>query len=68
MQKSQGHIMFEDAKVGSSSMTWEFYRFNESIYRANAIAPVMPDGYRCGRWFSPYTSTYLEALVEEALA
>lgn len=43
--RSQGHIRF--------SGSWEFYRVGEHIYRAPIAAPVMPDGFRCGRWWGP---------------
>ena len=43
IEKSKDHIQFSGEN--------EFYLFNGSVYRADVNRPVMPDGYRCGRWF-----------------
>lgn len=39
---STGHM----ATIGS----YEYFLKNGQLYRANVVLPVMPDGYRCGRW------------------
>lgn len=42
IEKSKGHLAF----MGS----YEYYQFKDDIYRALIDNPVMPDGYRCGRF------------------
>jgi hypothetical protein len=42
MEKSQGHI-----KVIAG---YEYFIRNGELFRARIELPVMPDGYRCGRW------------------
>lgn len=45
--KSRGHVAF----VG----VWEFFKAaSGDLFRAQASAPVMTDGYRCGRWEAPH--------------
>lgn len=56
--QSKGHIGFA---VDPWGVKWEFYRRAGSVYKAHASAPVMPDGYRSGRWFGfDRESTYRE--------
>lgn len=46
MKKSKGHICF-GINAGNST---EFYQRDNEVYRAPVGNPIMPDGYRCGRW------------------
>ncbi len=47
---STGHLGFCPDTRGSR---WEFYQHADHVYRAPVYAPVMPDGYRSGRWYMP---------------
>lgn len=47
--RSDGHIAFVADTHGSA---WEYWVRGDSIYRQNVNAPVMPDGYRSGRWYA----------------
>jgi hypothetical protein len=42
MEKSTGHKTFIN--------NYEYFIRNGGLYRASAHLPIMPDGYRCGRW------------------
>ena len=45
IDKSMGHLFFEGG--------YEYFIAESgNVYRADAALPVMPDGYRCGRWFA----------------
>lgn len=57
-EKSKGHLAF----VAFRGQEWELFVRDGSIFRAPASAPVMPDGYRSGRWEGfdrPSTRAYL---------
>ena len=41
-QNSNGH----QATIGA----YEYFLRDGNLYRANVVLPVMPDGYRSGRW------------------
>lgn len=43
MEKSKGHIGFDGFL--------EYFRAGSNIYTACTVDPVMPDGYRCGRFY-----------------
>jgi len=45
MEKSKGHRDF----LGE----YEYFQVQNDIYRAYIDSPVMPDGYRCGRFYCP---------------
>jgi len=49
LEKSKGHIAFV---TGADGDPVEFYVRDGHIFRCHAahLAPVMTDGYRCGRW------------------
>lgn len=42
VQRSVGHICF--------ACRLEYFERDGEVYRAQSCAPVMPDGYRFGRW------------------
>ena len=46
-QKSMGHIAFGNMAPGGWA---EFFIRNGELHRAPVDNPVMPDGFRCGRW------------------
>ena len=46
--RSDGHIAFVPRASGGA---WEYWARQGEIWRADTIAPVMPDGYRVGRWY-----------------
>ena len=48
--KSLGHICFVPRVSGG---WFEYFARSGHIYRMDSSAPVMPDGYRCGRWHGP---------------
>ncbi len=48
LETSVGHVGFVRDSHGS---LWEYWVRGDSVYRQNVAAPVMPDGYRSGRWF-----------------
>lgn len=45
--KSEGHLGF---CYPDEFPAFEFFTRGEEVYRASLSNPVMPDGYRCGRW------------------
>jgi hypothetical protein len=47
--QSLGHLAFVPDTHGSH---WEYWERDGSIWRQNVNAPVMPDGYRGGRWYA----------------
>lgn len=49
IKRSTGHIAFiRDTHQGF----WEYWERDGSVWRQSTAAPVMPDGYRSGRWYS----------------
>ena len=48
-EQSKGHIAFVPTTHGDR---WEFWEREGSIWRQVESAPVMPDGYRSGRWYA----------------
>jgi len=42
-KQSKGHKTFKD--------NYEYFTQGKDVYRAEISLPIMPDGYRCGRWF-----------------
>lgn len=49
IETSRGHLKFVDGINGK----YEYFKRNGQIYNAHIDRPVMPDGYRCGRWYCP---------------
>lgn len=49
-QRSKGHISFVPR---ASKGTFEYWARDGHIWRMDASAPVMPDGFRSGRWYGP---------------
>ena len=47
-KRSSGHIAFVPRASGG---TWEYWERDGEIWRQDTSAPVMPDGYRSGRWY-----------------
>ena len=45
LKLSKGHICLSD------NLEFEYFKRGGDIIRAECDAPVMPDGYRCGRYF-----------------
>lgn len=62
--KSQGHIAFVRRSSGG---TWEYWTRCGEIWRMDASAPVMPDGYRCGRWYGAHRLSTIQNLRTIAL-
>jgi hypothetical protein len=48
-ERSQGHIAFVPSTHGDR---WEYWERDGSIWRQIESAPVMPDGFRSGRWYA----------------
>lgn len=48
LEKSRGHLEYYELE--NNMGTVEFFVRNDEVFRAPVKAPVMPDGYRCGRW------------------
>lgn len=46
---SDGHICFVRRVSGG---WWEYFARQGSIWRMDSSAPIMPDGFRCGRWYA----------------
>lgn len=57
--KSIGHIAFVPDTHGSF---WEYWERDGHIWRQSVVAPVMPDGYRSGRWYARATERCVEHL------
>lgn len=47
-ETSIGHVAFVPRASGG---TWEYWTRCGEVWRADVTAPVMPDGYRSGRWY-----------------
>lgn len=58
LEKSKGHLCWWITEDG----VWEYFVRGADIYRAPHYAPVMPDGYRTGRWEYPDRPQFREYL------
>lgn len=47
-ERSRGHIAWVPRASGGM---WEYWERDGEIWRMDSTAPVMPDGYRSGRWY-----------------
>jgi len=56
---SDGHIAFVRDTHGGF---WEYWERGGDIWRQTTLAPVMPDGYRVGRWFAKSTPAAISNL------
>ena len=52
IEHSEGHIAFiPDTHQGF----WEYWERDGHVWRQSTSAPVMPDGFRSGRWYAKAT-------------
>ena len=61
LKLSKGHICLSD------NLEFEYFKRGGDIIRAECDAPVMPDGYRCGRYFhrDSYYQNNMEMIDEK---
>ena len=61
LKLSKGHICLSD------NLEFEYFKRGGDIIRAECDAPVMPDGYRCGRYFhrDSYYQNNMEMMDEK---
>jgi len=61
LSKSKGHICFSD------DLRFEYFNRSGDIMRSEIDSPVMPDGYRCGRYFHRYSyyENYMETMEQK---
>lgn len=64
LEFSKGHICLSD------NLEFEYFEREGDIMRAHCDAPVMPDGYRCGRYFhrDSYYQNNMEYMEEKMKA
>lgn len=60
IERSNGHIAFVPRASGG---TWEYWTRDGEIWRQDTTAPVMPDGYRSGRWYGADRASTRENLL-----
>ena len=64
IDKSLGHVAFVPRVSGG---TWEYWTRAGQVWRMDSSAPVMPDGYRSGRWYGPDRPDTLASLRRVAV-